>query len=151
MHAVEHPVRLERITLERYIQAPIEDVYEYVTQPDRWHEWHPASLSADTGTRGSLPVGHRFTEIIDLLGVRMPLSYRVQIAQRPEEFKGVFTSVAVDGSLHYVLLAQGQGTLLRRVLSYQTELKLTTLHERMIALSNQGLDQLKHHLESASS
>ena len=72
MNAVEHPLRVERISQERYIQAPIEAVYDYVTQPDRWHEWHPTSLGADTGTSGSLPAGQRFTETIDLLGVVYP-------------------------------------------------------------------------------
>ncbi|WP_226477531.1 SRPBCC family protein [Pseudomonas sp. MWU16-30323] len=150
MHAVEHPIRLERISQERYIQVPIETVYDYVTQPDRWHEWHPTSLGADTGTTGSLPTGHRFTETIDLLGVQVPMSYRVQIALRPREFKTAFTSLAVDGCIHYFLQAQGNGTLFTRVLTYETELQLTTLHARMIALSNQALDQLKQRLESPS-
>ncbi|MBJ2290607.1 SRPBCC family protein [Pseudomonas sp. MF5691] len=148
MNAVEHPLRVERISQERYIQAPIETVYDYVTQPDRWHEWHPTSLSADTGTSGSLPVGQRFTEMIDLLGVRVPMSYRVQIAVPPREFKTVFTSLAVDGSIHYFLQARGSGTLFTRVLSYETDLQLDTLQARMVALSNQAMDQLKQRLES---
>ncbi|AZF05713.1 SRPBCC family protein [Pseudomonas sp. R5-89-07] len=146
MHA-EQSVRLERISQERFIQASVETVYDYVTQPDRWHEWHPTSLSADTGTCGSVPVGTRFTEIIDLLGIRVPLSYRVQIARCPHEFKTVFTSLAVDGSLHYFLQAQQGGTLFKRVLTYETELQLVTLHERMLELSRIALDQLKHRLE----
>ncbi|TSD76922.1 SRPBCC family protein [Pseudomonas sp. KBS0710] len=150
MHAAEHSVRLERISQERFIQAPIEVIYDYVTQPDRWHEWHPTSLSADTGTSGSLPSGTRFTEIIDLLGVRVPMSYRVQIARRPSEFKTVFTSLAVDGSIHYFLQPHRGGTLFRRVLTYQTELQLATLHARMIELSGIALDQLKHRLENAA-
>ena len=148
MNAVEHPVRVERISQERYIQAPIETVYDYVTQPDRWHEWHPTSLSADTGTTGSLPAGARFTEFIDLLGVRVPMSYRVQVARRPGEFKTVFTSLAVDGSIHYFLLPHQGGTLFKRVLTYETELQLATLHERMIELSAVALGQLKHRMEN---
>ncbi|MBO0494421.1 SRPBCC family protein [Pseudomonas sp. Marseille-Q1929] len=148
MRAVEQSVRLERISQERFIQAPIEAVYDYVTQPDRWHEWHPTSLSADTGTLGSLPVGARFTEYIDLLGVRVPMSYRVQIARRPSEFKTVFTSLAVDGSIHYFLQPHRDGTLFKRVLVYETELQLATLHDRMIELSAIALDQLKHRLEN---
>jgi hypothetical protein len=148
MHAVEHPVRLERITQERYIRAPIEDVYDYVTQPDRWHEWHPTSLSAVTGISGSLPAGHRFTETIDLLGICIPMSYRVQVALRPKEFKTAFTSLAVDGCIHYVLHKQGGGTLFKRILSYETELHLPTLHDRMIELSNRALDRLKQRLET---
>ncbi len=150
MHATEHSVRLERISQERFIQAPIEVIYDYVTQPDRWHEWHPSSLSADTGTSGSLPAGTRFTEIIDLLGVRVPMSYRVQIARRPSEFKTVFTSLTVDGSIHYFLQPHRDGTLFKRVLTYETELQLATLHARMIELSGIALDQLKHRLENAA-
>ncbi|EIK69027.1 hypothetical protein PseBG33_2676 [Pseudomonas synxantha BG33R] len=148
MHATEQPIRLEQISQERFIQVPIHTVYDYVTQPDRWHEWHPSSLSADTGTRGSLPVGSRFTEDIDLLGIRVSMSYRVQIARCPDEFKTVFTSLAVDGCIHYFLQAHQGGTRFKRVLTYETELQLATLHERMIKLSAIALDQLKQRLES---
>jgi uncharacterized protein YndB with AHSA1/START domain len=151
MRAVEQSVRLERISQERFIQAPIDAVYDYVTQPDRWHEWHPTSLRADTGTTGSLPPGARFTEMIDLLGVRVPMSYRVQVAQRPSEFKAVFTSLAVDGSIHYFLQPFRDGTLFKRVLTYETELQLASLHERMIELSAKALDRLKLRLENADS
>lgn len=148
MRAAEQSIRLERISQERFIQAPIETVYDYVTQPDRWHEWHPTSLSADTGTTGSVTAGARFTEMVDLLGVRMPMTYRVQITRRPSEFKTVFTSLAVDGSIHYFLRPFNNGTLFKRILIYETELQLVTLHERMIELSGIALDQLKHRLEN---
>ncbi|AUZ46220.1 SRPBCC family protein [Pseudomonas orientalis] len=150
MPATEQSIRLERISQERFILAPVETVYDYVTQPDRWHEWHPSSLSADTGTRGSLPAGARFTEVIDLLGIRVPMSYRVQIACYPSEFKTVFTSLAVDGSIHFVLHVQQGGTLFKRILTYETELLLPTLHERLIALSGIALDRLKDRLETFS-
>lgn len=149
MNAVEHSRRVELISQERFIQAPIETVYDYVTQPDRWHEWHPTSLSADTGTSGSLPAGQRFTEVIDLMGVRVTMSYRVQIAVRPREFKTVFTSLVVDGCIHYFLQPHGGGTLFKRVLSYDTELQLATLRVRMIELSDRALDQLKQRLETS--
>ena len=143
MRVVEQSVRLERISQERFIQAPLETVYDYVTQPDR--------LSADTGTSGSLPAGARFNEMIDLLGVRVPMSYRVQIAQRPSEFKAVFTSLVVDGSLHYFLQPFRDGTLFKRILTYETELQLASLHERMIELSAKALDRLKQRLENPDS
>jgi len=151
MRAVEQSVRLERISQERFIQAPIDAVYDYVTQPDRWHEWHPTSLGADTGTSGPLPAGARFTEMIDLLGVRVPMSYRVQIARRPDEFKTVFTSLAVDGSIYYFLQPFRDGTLFKRVLTYETELQLASLHERMIELSAIALDRLKQRMENSLS
>jgi len=40
------------------------------------------------------------------------------------------------------------GTLFKRVLTYETELQLATLHKRMIELSALALDQLKHRLEN---
>ena len=95
-----------------------------------------------------MPVGTRFTEIIDLLGIRVPMSYRVQIARRSSEFKTVFTSLAVDGSIHYYLRAHQGGTLFKRVLTYETELQLASLHERMVALSAIALDRLKQRLEN---
>lgn len=148
MHAAEHSIRLERVSQERFIQAPIETVYHYVTQPDRWYEWHPSSLSADTGISGPVPAGHRFSETINLLGVQVLMSYRVQIARPPHEFKTVFTSLAVDGCIHYFLQPKGNGTLFKRVLTYETELQLATLQARIIELSNQALDQLKKRLET---
>jgi hypothetical protein len=60
----------------------------------------------------------------------------------------VFTSLAVDGSIHYFLLPHQGGTLFKRVLTYETELQLATLHERMIELSAVALGQLKHRLEN---
>ena len=76
------------------------------------------------------------------------MSYRVQIARRPGEFKTVFTSLAVDGSIHYSLHACRDGTLFKRVLTYETELQLAGLHERMVELSTVALDQLKQRLEN---
>ena len=150
MRAVEQSVRLERISQECFIHASIDAVYDYVTQPDRWHEWHPTSLSADTGTCGSLPAGSRFSELIDLLGVRVCMGYRVQLARPPEEFKAVFTSLVVDGSIHYFLQPCRNGTLFKRVLIYETELQLAGLHTRMVELSAIALDRLKHRLENTA-
>ncbi|WP_248797834.1 SRPBCC family protein [Pseudomonas sp. MWU13-2105] len=133
---------------EVYIEAAIETVYAYVTQPDRWHEWHPTSVSAETGIRGPLPKDHRFTEVIDLLGLRIEMDYRVVIADAPSEFKMAFTSPVVDGCIHYSLLRDGHGTRFVRTLQYITELNLSGLHARMIELSTRAMDNLKHLLET---
>lgn len=137
----------EQISHELFIQASIDTVYYYVTQPDRWPEWHPASLRADTGLCGSLPAGHRFSETMDLLGVQLPISYRVLVAVFPKEFKTLFSSAALDGSIHYQLSKQGDGTLFRRTLEYATDLQLSGLRARMEQLSSQALANLKQRLE----
>lgn len=133
---------------EVYIEADIESVYAYVTQPDHWHEWHPTSVSAETGIRGPLPKDHRFTEVIDLLGLRIEMDYRVVIADAPGEFKMAFTSSVIDGCILYSLLRAGRGTRFVRTLQYITELNLSGLHARMVEHSTRAMDNLKHLLET---
>ncbi|VVN89747.1 SRPBCC family protein [Pseudomonas fluorescens] len=146
----QHQIAVEQICNQLYIDAAIDTVYDYVTQPDRWHEWHPTSLRAETGIGGSLPTGHRFTEVIDLLGLQIPMSYRVLIAHRPNEFKTVFSSAPVDGSVRYQLHRCGSGTLFKRTLLYSTQMKLGGLRQRMVECSNTAMGNLKKRLESAS-
>ncbi|WP_248804784.1 SRPBCC family protein [Pseudomonas sp. MWU13-2100] len=133
---------------EIHIEADIETVYAYVTQPDHWHEWHPTSVSADNSIHGPLPKDHRFTEIIDLLGLRIEMNYRVVIADAPVEFKMAFTSPVVDGCIYYSLHRDGYGTQFTRTLQYITELNLSGLHARMVELSTRAMDNLKHLMET---
>ncbi|MGY2167287.1 SRPBCC family protein [Pseudomonas gingeri] len=134
---------------EIYIEADIAVIYAYVTQPDRWHEWHPTSVSAETGIRGSLPKDHRFTEVIDLLGLRVDMNYRVVLADPPHAFKTAFTSAVVDGCIQYQLQRQGRGTHFTRTLQYITELNLNGLQGRMIDLSTQAMHNLKRVMETS--
>ncbi|MGZ0783498.1 SRPBCC family protein [Pseudomonas saponiphila] len=140
----------EQIRHELYIRAGIDTVYYYLSQPDRWPEWHPCSLRADTGLGGSLPAGHRFSETMNLLGVQIPTSYRVLVALFPKEFKVLFSSAALDGSLRYQLSKQGDGTLLQRTLAFSTDLHLSGLGPRMEQLSAQALGNLKQRLEATA-
>lgn len=135
---------------ELYIACPVERVYDYVTQPDRWHEWHPTSLSADTGMRGPVPVGQRFSEEIDLLGLQLHMDYRVLIARPPQEFKSLFTSSLADGCLHYRLQPKGRGTLFRRTLDYSLQVAVSGLHTRLVMLSDTAMQRLKARLEESS-
>jgi len=137
------------LSTEVHIEVDIETVYAYITQPDRWHEWHPTSVSAETGIRGPLPKDHRFTGVIDLLGLRIEMNYRVVIANPPAEFKTAFTSSVLDGCIHYSLHRDGGGTHLTRTLQYITELNLGGLQARMIELSSRAMNNLKQLLETA--
>ncbi|WP_017907156.1 SRPBCC family protein [Pseudomonas asplenii] len=134
---------------EIYIEADIAEVYAYVTQPDRWHEWHPTSVSAETGMQGPVPKDHRFTEVIDLLGLRVDMNYRVIVADPPQAFKVAFTSSVVDGCICYELTRQRCGTYFCRSLQYITELNLGGLQGRMLDLSARALNNLKHVLETS--
>lgn len=144
----QHQKAVEQICNNRYIDVAIDTVYGYVTQPDRWHEWHPTSLSAETGVSGSLPAGHRFTEVMDLLGLQIPMSYRVLVAHRPDEFKTVFSSAPVDGSVRYQLHKCGNGTMCKCTLLYSTQMRVSGLRQRLVESSNTAMDNLKKNLES---
>ncbi len=133
---------------EIHIEADIETVYAYVAQPDRWREWHPTSVSAETGIRGPLSRDQRFTEVIDLLGLRIEMDCRVVIADPPCAFKVAFTSSVVDGCIDYRLQRDGQGTQFTRTLQYVTELNLSGLQARMVELSTRAMNNLKHLLET---
>lgn len=137
------------ITSERYIEANIQTVYDYVTQPDRWHEWHPSSVSADTGMHGPLPGGQRFSEIIDLLGLKVRMDYRVLIADSPWEFKTLFSSFLADGTIHYRLKARGRGTVFKRTFKYVMQIQPGGLHTRLVDTSETAMNRLKARLESA--
>jgi len=55
-HRLENEIRIHR---------PPREVFHYVTQPWRWHEWHPASESA-TPSAWELKVGDRFSETVSM-------------------------------------------------------------------------------------
>lgn len=59
------------VSIHNEIEIPVsvEDLFNYVTQPWLWHEWHPSSKSAKAG-HSFLATGDEFEEVI----VVQPLS-----------------------------------------------------------------------------
>ena len=53
------------ITSEASVSQDVGLIFDYVTQPDLWHEWHPASLSARVSSK-PLKVGDTFDEVISV-------------------------------------------------------------------------------------
>jgi hypothetical protein len=47
------------------IAVSAKDLYNYVTQPWHWHEWHPASKSA-RAAHSYLASGDEFTEVVEI-------------------------------------------------------------------------------------
>lgn len=135
-------------TNEVVIDAPIEKVYEYVSQPERWHEWHPASLSADAGSTGVLKEGDTFSEKIRIYGQETQMSYKVLIASPPNEFKTEFTSPLIDGTIHYKLEKRGTGTYFNRTLNYSIDKYIVSMKAGMYTLSEKALGNLRGKLES---
>jgi len=144
------------------IARPPTEVFEYVTQPWRWHEWHPSSQGA-TGSSDRMVPGETFDEVIRLQPLSpLPLTIRRQTHYQVDEAQpGIcwqVSGVANGGKLviRYELTDAGDGaTHFFRRLRYEVKGPLRLLdpllYPRMQALSKQALSNLKARLESAVS
>jgi uncharacterized protein YndB with AHSA1/START domain len=140
------------------IARPPRAVYDYVTQPWRWHEWHPSSRAAQATTQVLQP-GDEFDEQITLRplapwppALHRHTHYRV-LEARPGEHWEVAGRMR-DGwlQLRYDLTPSGTGTRFTRTLRYGAQgasrLLLPLLRRRQADLSQIALANLKRRLES---
>ncbi|BFM14787.1 hypothetical protein R50073_09700 [Maricurvus nonylphenolicus] len=107
----------EQNTNRVHIETPLALVYQYITQPDKWHDWYPYSKSAKT-PGGSLQLGQRFSEVVTLNDTDADFNYEVVAVQAPSLWKVEFTSQQIIGSIQYQLHETIDGTLLTRTLEY---------------------------------
>jgi hypothetical protein len=139
------------------IRCTPEALYRYVTQPWRWHEWHPNSKSASS-TGDTLGIGDHFNEEIELqpfsplpFRMRRRTSYEVLVAEpfRSWEVRGETR----DGWLRirYEFERCHAGTAFTRTLTYSTrgpsKLLMPFLKGRMAGNSLAALRNLKNRLE----
>lgn len=134
-------------------------LFDYVTQPWLWHEWHPNSVSAQADV-ARLRVGDHFDERIALQPL-LPLMptlkrethYTVLKSRNAEEWQ--VKGVMKDGWLiiHYRFAPSGIGTLFNRQLDFSasgiSRLLLPLLKRRMAQKSLVALGNLKRKMESA--
>lgn len=106
------------------IAVPPDVVFAYVTQPDRWHEWHPASTSAELD-RKPLQVGDKFREIITVrypfISIRRFTEYVVKISERVSTWEVTGKSSLFDLTIHYDFKKIPLGTRFERTLSYDVK------------------------------
>lgn len=147
---------LQQQTVE--FACPVERLYAYVTQPWRWHEWHPSSRSA-RATVATLAVGDTFDEVIELqpfapLPIRLQREthYRVEVAAACSAFE-VFGTMP-DGwiRIRYDFARIDPGTRFVRTLGFDargaSRLLLPWLRRRQAALGRVALANLKRRIES---
>lgn len=94
-------------------------VYDYVTRPLRWKEWHPSSLAVQDVADESLVAGRRFEEDIEAGGRRRHLQWMVEESRPGERWRA--SAYMEDGStvrLTYEFAAAGAGTRFTRTLEY---------------------------------
>lgn len=139
---------LEQSVGEIYIEAPINAVYDYATQPEHWQQWHPTSLRADAGEGGTPASDTQFVEVVDLMGEELALNHRVVLDERPLAFATQFTSSKGQGSVRYDLHHQDEGTVFKRTLTYELSEPLPKLNGRMRDISDQAMANLKRRVEA---
>ena len=148
------------ITNEIEIAISAEDLFNYVTQPWLWHEWHPSSQSANAD-HSFLAAGDEFDEVV----VVQPLSPLPPSLTRNTHYTVTetipFHSWKVEGKMKDAWLkirydfdepAEKPGTtLFQRTLSFSvtgpTRLFLPFLKLKMKRISGQAMNNLKARME----
>lgn len=137
------------IRIERQIPAAPAAVYDLVTRPARWKEWHPSSLRADAHAMESLAAGAQFEEDIRSAGFVRHLRWRV--LESVPAARWAAHAVMDDGSrvsLLYELSDTANGTRFVRTLDYQLRpwllrrLNDLFMWRRVQRESNRALDNL---------
>jgi hypothetical protein len=142
------------------VACPPQALYDYVTQPWRWHEWHPSSRSARAAVERLQP-GDEFEEEIELRPLApWPPTLRRHTRYRVLEAHAG-TSWDVEGAmrdgwlrLRYDFAASGAGTRFTRTLRYgasgASRLLLPLLRPRQAAISQQALANLQRRFAAAT-
>ncbi|MEK6805981.1 MAG: SRPBCC family protein [Pseudomonadota bacterium] len=110
------------IQLSQRIPATPQAVYDYVTRPARWKQWHPASLGAQDHADTSLTQGATFEEDIRSAGFTRHLRWIVKDSQPGIRWEA--HAVMDDGStvqLLYEFAADGTGMRFTRTLNYSVK------------------------------
>jgi len=109
---------------EIVIQCTAETLFDYVSRPDLWHEWHPASESAVL-PRTPLQIGDHFDEVIAVkypfISVKRATHYRVAHSEAGKTWEVQGSSTLFDLTIHYDFYPQDGATLFRRTLTYRVK------------------------------
>lgn len=145
-----------RIVTRIDIQRSPDVVFDYVTTPSHWPQWHPSSIAVSGATDHPLQIGEQVQEEFVVAGRRGRVTW--QVAQREPAQRWRIDGLIdghLAGSVTYTLTAQGDGSHFVREFSYPSRnlffaiVNWLTLRERIEAESAQALARLKLELESA--
>ena len=110
---------MTEIVTEAQIEKPIAVVFDFVTTPAYWLEWHPSSVALRGATDPSLHVGEEVVEDFRVAGRRGSVTWKVIAREAPVRW-AIAGVVAAGGSgtITYSLRENGAGTLFRRQFVY---------------------------------
>jgi uncharacterized protein YndB with AHSA1/START domain len=148
---------MTRICNSVQISQPIEQVFDFITTPAKWPQWHPVSVSVSGYADHSLLRGEEVTEDISVAGRRGQVTWLVR--ERSAHRRWVIDGKGKDGgraTITYSLTPHPTGTNFERELVYTMPnallavLDCLIIRSRMKADSVDALQRLKRLLESAA-
>lgn len=125
---------MTRMVHDVVVRGCPEQVFAYVIDATRWHEWHPSSTSA----RGPAAprVGDRFHEAVKAGPIVGEITWRVLDCDAPRRFSivGEVSAPFMKGTevtITYELSPAATGTHFRRELDYQPRRRRARLADRL--------------------
>ena len=142
---------MTRIYTPISIPLPMETVFNYVTTPGNWPQWHPSSRGVSGATDHSLEIGEQVTEKFLIGGRRGQVTWTVRDRVFPQRWviEGTVAGAAGKGTITYTLRADEHGTLFEREFIYTMANPLLSLlgwlvvRRHMETESLQAVQQLK--------
>ncbi len=142
---------MTRVDTPIFIPLPMETVFNYVTDPGYWPQWHPSSLGVSGATGHSLEKGEQVTEEFLVAGRHGKATWTVRerVFPRLWSIEGDVAGSAGKGVVTYLLQPQDDGTLFEREFIYSMSSPLYVLLDRLFirrrieAKSWQAVRQLK--------
>ncbi|ASW01914.1 SRPBCC family protein [Paraburkholderia aromaticivorans] len=144
-----------RIVTVASIQRPPTVVFDYVTTPAHWPDWHPSSLAVSGSVDHSLDLGEQVTEDFRVAGRRGRVVWTVAARERPDKWTidGKIDSRPA-GTVTYSLTSNGNGTRFQREFTYRAPslwfaiFNWLVLRARIQSESDTAVSQLKRLLEA---
>ena len=147
---------MTRIYTTATIACPIEALYDYVTTPAHWPEWHPSSLGVSDGAEHSLLVGEAVTERFLVAGRRGSVVWTVTERDAPQRWVivGAIEGSNGGGTITYNLSQRADGVFFEREFVYPAPnalfavLDALIVRRRIQAESEEATRRLKAKMEA---
>jgi uncharacterized protein YndB with AHSA1/START domain len=149
---------MTRIVSNVQINQPMETVFEFVTTPGNWPQWHPSSLGVEGATDHSLAVGEACVEAFSVAGRHGRARWTVIERAAPGRWviEGQIEGRQNGGVISYSLKSANGGTHFEREFIYPTPnlffrlMNALVIRRRVTHESNEALRRLKLVLEQRS-
>lgn len=139
------------------IARPIDEVFEYITTPAHWPDWHTTALGVSgTTTDRSLLPGETVAEEVKVIGRRSQAEWTVREREAPTRWV-IEGAVAAGGKavITYTLEPTATGTRFGREVVYELPALLSLVNgllvrPRLESEADESLKRLKEKLEGAA-